>query len=87
MKTQAINIYTNPIYKPISFRSGLRQDSVTPINTTPNADTTQFKSTVSHDHHKKTLIGKISAMFKTPPGIEKTDPRYSESPEIRSFLY
>lgn len=86
MKIYPIATNTFNSHKSITFRNN-PETVVTPAQT---QDVTQFKNvsgTNLKKVHSKSFVSKLNAFLKPVDGIEKTDPRYSESPWIRSFLY
>jgi hypothetical protein len=85
MKIYPIATNTYKAYNTKAF-TGAQEAVTSPVVT---ADVTQFKSVTGSEHQtrSKGFINKLNAFFKPIDGIEKTDPRYSESPYIRSFLY
>lgn len=86
MKIYPIATNTFNKHRTITFNNN-PETVVTPVQT---ADVTQFKSDNGVNLkkvHSKNFISKLNTFFKPVEGIEKTDPRYSESPWIRSFLY
>lgn len=83
-------IKTNTIssYRPIAFRSGNTTETV---NTTTSADTTQFKMSAANHKSKKTFIGRVSKsldnILKPSPGVDRVDPKNSQNPWVRAFLF
>ncbi len=76
-------------YNKLSTFSG-NPEITSVVTTQPSGDVTQFKNAGGNNLKKAKsngFITRLNAFFKPVDGVEKFDPRYSDSPWVHAYLY